>query len=362
MSLTQFSHDGPCCGASPGEGGMINYTDNGNTWVLQGDIEPGAAWASANASGLTLISACDPNDPSYCGPHNEFWGDHEAFDDVSIYGDLGGIPVGSDGDDTPAMMSTASSPFSVADRNLATPITSVPSNATVFSAQVYIPYYNYFSSCKEDTGSGGPGCTYELYPYDSATLGFDVAGNYDIVSIAEICGDSSCTTNALQMSAYTSSGGGSVDQVLNSTIVPTYTPQHKLTIATDRRTFVDFYVDNILLFSSSTMPIEQNPSFGGVLEFSIRTSINNETDSVTFSNITAYSSSHITASGLSNGMSLIVNGVAGFSETALANSDGMATVDVSSNPSNLMVSVVLDGNVIANYSNPVNAGAEFKLT
>ena len=320
MGTTYFPSDGPCCGGGPGA--VVVYNDQGNQWVWQGDIEPGTAWASSNGTGLTVTY-----DTSAGGPHHEFYGDREAFDDSSIYGDLN----------------------------------NVPANATLFSVDVSMPYYNYYSYCSQDYGNGSNGCSYELTPYNSAALAFNVDGSYDVVSIAEVC-NYPCTSNALQLSAYTSAGGSSLLQTLNTVTIPNYTSSHRLTIATDRKSFIDFYVDNILLYSNTTMPISQPTGVPGQVELSMRTSVNNETDAVTFSNFTAYANSTISASGLSRqGMTLVVNGTNGFNASSIASSNGTATVNVSPNPVNLTVSIELNGKIIATYNVTVSAGAQFQL-
>ncbi|MHB1907491.1 MAG: hypothetical protein ACYCQJ_01315 [Nitrososphaerales archaeon] len=303
-----FQGDGPCCSKPPVYSNAKTYNDNGNSWTLQGDYEPGIAWFSANSTGLTISDqACDG---SSCGPRQEA-NAGEAFDDVSFYGDV-----------------------------------SIPSNATLFSIEAYIPYHSYYSSCTLDKGQSG--CTYELLPYDAAALALDVSGNLIVVSFAEVC-NNPCSTNGLQMSAYTSGGGSSVNQVLNTIDNSTYTPLHTLTIATDRKSFIELYVDNILLYSSTTMPIDLSGG-GGSIEISERTSINGEVDSVTWSNFLAYSSSEIAVSGLSSGMTLVASGSNGFNETLSSFSNGVGIINVTTSPSNVSVSVELDGKVIASKS------------
>ena len=355
LPKTYFPGDGPCCSIPPVYSDEINYTDQGNLWTLQGDLNPGQAWAFSNSSGLTMsLKTCASyNNPLNCSPHHEYWGDHESFNDVSLYADIGGIPVlpaGSNNTESPRAHSSASQQ-----------ITLIPANASVFSAMVYIPYHSYFSSCHQDLGNGSNGCSYESTPYDSATLGFDVGGNYDIISVAELC-NSPCTTNGLQMSAYTSQGGDSILKTLNTITLNTFTPLHRLTIATDRKTFIDFYVDNNLIYANSTMPISQSVANSGVIELSTRTSINNETSAVTFSNVSAYSGSRISVSGLMSGMTLQVQGSNDFDASATANSSGLVSVSVIQEPVDLMVSVDLNGKLIANYSQPVSAGAQLELT
>ncbi len=324
----------------------------------------GGAWIVGNSSGLSLFYKSCPSTGNLtrCGPFSER-GANESYDDPSIYGDLGGIPVcPPTGCSNPRLGSAFGRNYPL---TLAPSLTPVPTNATLFAITVNLPYHSYFQSCHRDpsqgNGSAGPGCTYEGgTPTDMASFGFDVGGNYDVVSIAEICPCNS-TTNTLQMTAYTSNGGDSIVQTLNSTTVPIYTPIHRLTISTDRKSYISFYVDNITLYSSTTLPIVQNPSYGGVLEFSTRTSINNETNVATFSNVTLYASSKISVSGLQNGMGVVVRGPGGFTAASNANSSGIAVVDVSPEPTNLSVSVELNGSVIATYSSTVNAGAQLKL-
>ena len=313
-----FQGDGPCCSIPPVYSDAKTYNDSGNSWTLQGDYEPGIAWFSANSTGLTINDqTCDG---SSCGPRQEA-NAGEAFNDVSFYGDV-----------------------------------SIPSNATLFSIDAYIPYHNYYSSCALDKGQSG--CTYELLPYDAAALALDVSGNLIVVSFAEVC-NNPCSTNGLQMSAYTSGGGSSVNQVLNTIDNSTYTPLHKLTIATDRKSFIELYVDNILLYSSTTMPIDLSGG-GGAIEISERTSINGEVDSVTWSNFLAYSSSEIAVGGLSSGMTLVASGSNGFNETLSSFSNGVGIINVATSPSNVSVNIELDGKVIASKSD-LESGAFLML-
>ena len=323
MGRMYFPSDGPCCGG--GSGAVVNYNDGGNHWVWQGDIEPGSAWASANSSGLT-VSYQSCFSPDSCGPHHEFWGDNESFNDASIYGDVGPIP----------------------------------GNATLFSVDAYLPYHSYYSTCQQDTGKGGPGCTYEITPYDSAALAYVANGNYVVVSVAQVC-NTPCTSNALQMSAFISAGGSSIVKTLAFVTVPNYTALHRLSISTDRKSFMDIYVDNRLIYSNSTMPA--NLGSGGVaqIELSQRTSVNNETSSVTWSNLQVYSSSVITVSGLGSGMGAVATGAGGFNQTSSSSSGGVATLNVAPQPTNISVSVEQNGKTIYSYSGKVGAGAQLSL-
>lgn len=381
LPKTIFPNDGPCCGGQTGDD--INYTDNGNLWTLQGDIDvggsPNGAWTSANSSGLSITyNTCiyayisEYSTSGYvCGPHHEYLQGEGPYDS-SIYGDLGAIPVcpPSTCGNRPLVF-PASSYFGSRNFYPSPSITPVPNSATVFSIDVNLPYHNFYSTCQQDTQSNSTdpfaplndGCTYEstIGPYDSASLGFDVGGNYDIVGIAEVCPCTS-TANSLQMFAYTSNGGASITKILNITTISDFTPFHKLTVATDRRTFVDFYVDNALVYSSSTMPIEQSTNYGGVIEFTTRTNINHEADIVTFSNAAIYSNSTVTATNLPSRAVLSVAGPNGFSANETADPYGKAVVDVSAEPTNLTVGVKSNGKTIATYAQPVDAGAVLNLS
>jgi hypothetical protein len=338
MVRTNFPSDGPCCGGNKTD--VVNYLDHGNTWVMQGDIEPGTAWAYANSSGLTINDqTCPTYAPGSCTPHHEYFGDKEPFFDTAIQGDL-----------------------------------AVPSAATVFSIEAYLPYHSYYSSCSIDSGSGGSGCTYIpnayqqlLYtlpynsPYDAATFAYAYNSNLVVVNIAEICSSASCTNNSLLMTAYTSYGGVSVVKMLANVLVPTFTPLHKLTIATDTKTFIDIYVDNTLLYSNSSMPIS-GLAPGGDVEFAARTSINNETNVVVWSNYTAYASPFVTVQGLSSGMTVLVNGTAGFKGNATASAgNGTVLLNVAPEPENLSISIELNGQIIATI-NSVESGAVLDLS
>ena len=320
MGQTYFPGDGPCCSIPPVYSDIVTYNDNGNVWTLQGDLNPGSAYAFANNTGLTISYNTDAG----CPRQEDHAG--EGPTDCSFYGDLG----------------------------------TTLSSGVVYSIEAYIPYYSFYSTCQLDTGTN-QGCTYESVPYDEAAFGIDVSGNLVNVGFAEVC-NNPCTSNALEMIAYTSQGGSSCEAPcpLASITQHVYTPLHRLTIVTDRKTFIDIYVDNTLLYSSSTMPIDLNGSAYG-LELSERTSINGETFDVTWSNAVVYSSDNISVSGLPSGSSLVVNGTNGFSSTQPADSNGNAEIIVAAAPNNLMVSVELDGKILATYNEPVQAGTTLKL-
>jgi hypothetical protein len=140
-----------------------------------------------------------------------------------------------------------------------------------------------------------------------------------------------------------------------------YVPTHKLTIATDRTTFLELFVDDKLFYSStSTLPINLSGNTIA-MNFYQFASVNNETISTTWSNFTAYANSRVIVSGLASGQTVVVNGPNGFTSTALANSTGVAIIDVSAEPMNLTVSVESNGNTIATYNETVEAGASLKL-
>src|SRR5487761_1269071 len=151
MPQAIFPNDGPCCGGQAGD--EINYTDNGNLWALQGDIDvggsPEGAWASANNSGLSITyNTCiyayisEYETSGYvCGPHHEYLQGEGPYDS-SIYGDLGAIPVcpPSTCGNRPLVL-TASSYFGSRNVYDSPSITPVPSSATVFSIDVNLPYH-----------------------------------------------------------------------------------------------------------------------------------------------------------------------------------------------------------------------------
>ena len=308
MGVKPFPGDGPCCSIPPVYSDVVNYNDNGFHWTWQGDLNPGSAYASANSSGFTITYSTFAGCPSQ-ESHTE------AFDDCSFYGTLA----------------------------------SVPSNATVFSVDAYIPNYSYYSSCQRDVGQGGSGCTYEILPYNEAALAIGANGNFIEVAFAEICNDP-CNTNALLMLAYTSQGGSDVAQTLAKIQVPDYTPLHKLTIVTDRRSYIDLYVDNTLIYSNTTMPIDINGS-GDSIQLSERTSINNVVSHVTWSNMIAYTNDVITANNLPGGSILVVSGPGNFSAKQNATTNGTLIMAVAPELTDLNVSIQMDGKTIASIPN-----------
>lgn len=321
---TYFPADGPCCGGTQAD--VVYYSDNGNSWAFEGDLNPGRAWLNANSSGLTVSyeTCSDPSNPLNCGPHHEHLGDGEAFDDSSLYGDLGNIP----------------------------------SNATVFSVTANIPYHPYYQNCQLDSGNGGSGCSYEETPYDAAGFALVANGQYLVLSFAETC-NSPCTTNALQVSAYTSGGGSSVFKILNTTNFATYTAVHKLTISTDRKSYLDLYFDSTLIYSNTTMPVNMSGAISE-LQLSQRTSINNETSTVTWSNLEVYSSPSVIVENVPAGATVDVKGSNGFTVSNVQTVNGTAVIDVAVNPVNLSVSVIVDGKTLA-YPASINSGTVLAL-
>jgi hypothetical protein len=300
MPQTYFPGDGPCCSIPPVYSNVINYNDQGNIWTFQGDLNPGSAYASANGTGFTI----NYNTAAGCPRQEESGG--EGATDCSFYGDL----------------------------------KSAPQNGTVFSVGAYIPFYSFYPSCQGDSGRGAiKGCTYEGgTPWDEAALGLDVGGNLVNIGFVEMCIGNPCS-NALEMIAYASQGGSSCLSPcpLASMIVNSYTPFHKLTIATDRSTFLKMYVDNNLVYSTTTMPL----GFGGSgysLELSERTSINGEPFAVTWSNAVIYSST----TDLPSGSSLAMNVTNGLSARQIV-VPGNAVVNVARVPRNLVISVEMSG-------------------
>lgn len=324
QAQTYFPADGPCCGGTQAD--VVYYSENGSTWAFQGDLNPGRAWLNANTSGLTVSyeTCSDPSNPLNCGPHHEHLGDAEAFDDSSLYGDL----------------------------------VSIPDGATVFSVTADIPYHSYYQNCQLDSGNGAPGCSYEVTPYDAAGFALVANGYYLVLSFAETC-NSPCTTNSLQVSAYISQGGSSIYKTLNTTYFATYTPIHMLTISTDRKSYLDLYFDSTLIYSNTTMPVNMSGTISE-LELSQRTSINNETGTVTWSNLSAYASPYVTVENVPAGATVQVNGSNGFAVSQVQGSNGTVAIDVAVDPLNLSVSVVVDGKTI-DYSARVNSGTVLDL-
>lgn len=321
MGQKYFPGDGPCCSIPPVDSDIVTYNDNGNVWTWQGDLNPGSAYASDNGSGFKITYSTAAG----C-PHHELMQDHESFDDCSFYGSLAGAP----------------------------------SNATVFSVEASIPYYDYYSSCRQDTGGGGSGCTYEITPYNEAAFGIDVGGNIVYVAFAEVC-NSPCSTNGLLMTAYVSQGGSDVTQTLVRVSNTTYTPLHRLTIATDRRTYIDLYVDNERIYSNATLPTGFNGT-GYALQLSERTSVNNEVSIVTWSNLLAYESGYISATGLPAGSTLVVaSGANNFQLEQSAGSNGTAIIDVVPQMGTFAVSVQLNGKTLVSYNAPAEPGSQFTL-
>ncbi|GEM_PF-1472264 len=340
LAKTYYRGDGACCGGTGAND--INYSDDGaSSWITYGDFEPGRAWAVANSSGLTIADqTCSStgNPLRVCGPYWEWYGDGNE--------------------------ETVSSMYAQSNMN-------IPSNAIVYSITATIPYWSYYKGCQFNVSSTG--CSYVYAygtnefgtssptPYDSAFWSLSNASGYSVdVGFAEICNGPAppCTSNALELVAFTSGGGTYYTQLLKNESVSSYTPTHKLTIATDRKSFIDLFVDNNLVYSSSTIPV--NFASCCSLSFFQFTNVDNETDYTTWSNFTIYSSSTVTVQGLSSGMFVIASGANGFSANVSA-SAGVAVVDVAPDPVNLSISIELNGQIIATASK-IDAGAVLELT
>jgi hypothetical protein len=313
MAQTIFPGDGPCCSIPPAYSNVVTYNDQGNIWTFQGDLNPGSAYAFANSTGFTI----NYNTDAGC-PKQEVHGG-ESSTDCSFYGDLG----------------------------------SAPQNGVVFSVGAYIPFYTFYSTCPHDSGNV-KGCSYEgSTPWDEATLGLDVGGYLVNVGFVEVCSGSPCT-NALEMIAYLSQGGSSCLSPcpLASSIVSSYTPYHRLTIATDRKTYLDMYVDNTLVYSSTTtLPVSLSGSYS--IELSERTSINGETFAVTWSNVVIYSSNNVSGTtSAPSGTSHAANAQSQFRAviSAAVNRGSELSVE-SGNPNNFIMSAEMHGKDIIAMSN-----------
>ncbi|MGI0090734.1 MAG: hypothetical protein ACREBS_03405 [Nitrososphaerales archaeon] len=313
----------------------FNYTDNGNPWVVQGDFEPGAAWLSANSSGFTMTDqACSsPGNPlKVCGPYWEWNGDKRVVNGVIT------------GEENVSELSAA--------------LYGVPSTADVFSIYLAMPKYD-FSSCVLNTSSTG--CSFEgTGPSITGIWALDAGPNSVAVSLSQA--KTGIYVGISTASFLNGQYQPSLSKNLNASVpfFPTFSPNHKLTIATDRHSYFEVWVDNTLEYSSTKMPVDLSQS-GIALNFYQFDNVNNMTLSTTWKNFTAYSSSFVTVVGLSPAMSIVVNGTNGFSGNANANSTGIAVVDVSDHPTDLQVSVELNGKIVVTYGTTVGAGAQLRL-
>ncbi len=314
-----------------------NYTDHGNGWEVQGDFEPGNAWLYDNGSGFTMVdqTCSGPGNPlQVCGPYWEWNGDKRTHNGVTT------------GEEYVSELSAA--------------LYGVPPSAQVFSINLDIPNYSsIFANCAYNISSTG--CSYEGFaPEISGIWALDAGSNSIAVSLAE-------GTRGMSVSLSTATfinGQYQADLSKNLNVnVPffsVYSPHHRLMIATDRSTFLKVWVDNTLEYSNNTMPVDLS-SNNLAVNFYQFDNVDNETLATTWSNFTASASPTIAVSGLSSGMSVVVNGTNGFTQSAVANSSGVAVVDVSLEPSNLTVSVELNGKVIDTYGSAVNAGTQLRL-
>ena len=236
----------------------------------------------------------------------------------------------------------------------------MPSTAQVFSIYLFLPNYTgIFANCAYKSSSSG--CSYEGYaPAITGVWALDVGSNSIAVSLSEGTSGMSVglSTAAFINGQYQASLSKNLK--VNVPFISTYTPLHKLTIATDRQSYVKVWLDNTLEYSNSTLPFDMSSNALSV-NFYQFDNVNNETLGTTWSNFTAYGNPTITVSGLSNGMTVIANSTDGAMQTATANSSGVAIVNVASNPTNLNVSVELNGKLIDTYSTKLNAGAQLQL-
>lgn len=356
VSLTQFQGDGlgGDCGGAPCY--TYNYNDSGNSWALQGDFEPGTAFLSANSSGITLTDqTCSTpyhdNPLQECGPYWEWNGDKRYVNGVLT------------GEENVSELSGA--------------ISGIPSNAQVFSINVNLPYYN-FKGCEFNVSSTG--CSYEG-EYGPAITGYwalDVSSGssyYSIsMSLSEVCpiqtlyGTCTSSTNSLSVGIGTGVViNGTYQPNLSESLKPlapsfaSFTSDHRLTIATDLRSYLYIWVDNVLEYSSSTIPFLVPSGSVLGLNFYQFDNVDNMTLSTTWKDVTVYATPYIFVSGLSPDMTTIVNGAGSFIVSANANSSGIAAVDVAAQPNNLKLAVEQDGKTIATYSAPVSIGTELQL-
>lgn len=353
--VTYFRGDGlgGDCGGSPCF--TYNYNDNNNSWQMQGDFEPGASYLYANRSGITLmdqtcITPYQGQPLKDCGPYWEWNGDKRFVGDHLT------------GEENSSELSGA--------------LYGVPTTGQVFSIYLNLPQYN-FNGCSFNDSSYG--CSYEGYtPEISGVWALDVgkSGTSDsssvAVSLSESCsaltsyGTCDSRTNLLSVGISTAAFvNGGYDQSLSKglpAVVPffPYSPNHKLTIATDLKTYFEIWVDNALEYYNSTIPIPSGNNYA--LNFYQFDNVDNMTLGTTWSNMTVYSTPFAFVSGLSSGMSVYASGSGGFNDTVASNSSGIAMIDIATNPTDLFVTVLSNGVPIANYSSPLAVGAELRLT
>jgi hypothetical protein len=345
QSTQVLQGDGPGdCSPTPC-GYEFPYSNGANRWIIEGDVEPGTGSLSANNSGLTLTdqTCSSPGNPlRVCGPYWEWNGE----------------------------------PFEENVSQVSAVTNSVPTNGQVFSIYLSLPQYD-FEGCKYNISSTG--CSYEGYvPSIIGVWSLDVgntssSNSYSIaVSLAESCSllaapYSTCISSTNQLSVGISTAAfvnGKYDSGLSVNLTPkvpymSYSENHELTIATDLHSYFEVWVDNILEYSSSTVPIPSGNTYG--LNFYQFDNVDNMTLSTIWKNMTVHSSPYISVTGLSSGMTVVATGANGFNSTATPNSNGIANLDASNQPSNLSISVELNGQIIATYSSQVSIGTELKL-
>ena len=302
-------------------------------WTFNGDFEPGTAWFTAGKGGLNLsLNTCSPpdNHGTQCGPYWEWNGQHEEF-----LVELSGT------------------------------VYNLPSNVDLFSINVTMPYYSFMSSCASNYTNYN-GCSYEgpYGPTDSAILSLlsstPNSAAAVFVSVSEGAGFNGNNSLAIGVGTSMFANGEYVNGTTLYGATESFTPTHTLTIATDRKTFIEMFVDGKEVYSSSTIPVLLN---GSSIQAGLQmnTNINNETLSTIWSNFVAYSSNTISVSGLQSGMQVVVSGSGGFSANGTPNANGVANVDVAKEPTGLLVSVEQDGKTIARANETVSVGASLNL-
>ncbi|MHB1907398.1 MAG: hypothetical protein ACYCQJ_00850 [Nitrososphaerales archaeon] len=302
-------------------------------WTFNGDFEPGTAWFTSGKGGLDLsLNTCSPpdNHGTECGPYWEWNGQHEEF-----LVELSGTYY------------------------------NLPSNVDLLSINVTIPFYSFMSSCASNYTKYN-GCSYEgpYGPTDSAILSLlssspnSAAGVF--VSVSESAGFNGNNSLAIGVGTSTFANGEYVNGTTLYSTTESFTPKHTLTIATDRKNFIEMFVDGREVYSSSTIPVSLN---GSSIQAGLQmnTNINNETLSTIWSNFVAYSSNTISVSGLQSGMQVVVSGPGGFSANGTPSANGIANIDVANEPTSLLVAIEQNGKTIARANETVSVGASLNL-
>jgi hypothetical protein len=294
-----------------------------------GDLQPDVAWFSSNVSGLTLSDqTCSGSvNKLDCGPYEKVNQQHTAN-----FTEIGAT------------------------------LNDLPENLTTFSINVDIPSYTFFQSCAYNVSSTG--CSYEgtgpMVVANFALATYRAVSSFTFaVNVAEVWNGSSIALATGWSAAQTlcSVNGCDTDgsYALNETVIGNFTGFHRLTIVTDRASYLEMFADDRLVYSNHNLEsLLMDSQFS--VEFYQFTSVNNETSSTTWSNFVALGSPDISVSGLSQGMVATIKGPGGFTSSSSPNASGVAVLDASACPADLTVAVEENGEILAMYPETIDTG------